>query len=166
MASYRHLARIAVMQTLFSYEFRNGAVEPDLKANTKEFAEKLTDTTFAEELLQGVLSHKEEIRKIIGEEAPEWSFERIALVDRVLLEIGTYEILFSKDVPPVVAINEAIEIAKVFGDLNSSKFVNGVLSTIMNKHRPEATNKEGQGQSKTAKSTKSKTKSKSAKSKK
>lgn len=156
MASYRHLARIAVMQTLFSYEFRNGTVEPDLKANTEEFSDKLTDTSFAEELLQGVLTHQEKIRQVISEEAPEWSFDRIALVDRVILEIGTYEVLFSKDVPPVVAINEAIEIAKVFGDLNSSKFVNGVLSTIMNKHRPEATNKEGKANLKKSKSTKTK----------
>lgn len=138
MASYRHLARIAVMQTLFSYEFRNGTVEPDLASNIREFADKLTDSTFAEELLKGILERQKEIQKIISTEAPEWPFDRIALVDRVILEMGTYEILYSNDVPPVVAINEAIEIAKVFGDLNSSKFINGVLSSIMNKHKPEA----------------------------
>lgn len=134
MASYRHLARIAVMQTLFSYQFRNQKVAPDLESNTKEFGDKLKDTTFAQELLDGVLAHQQEIEKIITTEAPEWPFDRIAMVDRVILEIGTYEIMFSKDVPPVVAINEAIEISKVFGDLNSSKFINGVLSTIMNKY--------------------------------
>lgn len=71
---------------------------------------------------------------MITKEAPEWPFDRIALADRVILEMGAYEVLFSKDVPPVVAINEAIEIAKVFGDVNSSKFINGVLSTIMSKY--------------------------------
>ncbi len=134
MASYRHLARIAVMQTLFSYEFRNEKIEPDLESNCREFADKLQDFTFAHEILDGVLKHKDEIRKIITKEAPEWPFDRIALADRVILEMGVFEILFSKDVPPVVAINEAIEISKVFGDLNSSKFINGVLSTIMNKY--------------------------------
>ncbi len=134
MASYRHLARIAVMQTLFAYEFRNELVKPDLESNCREFSDKLTDLSFAREILEGVLKHKKEIRDIIGKEAPEWPFERIALADRVILEMGIYEIIFSPDVPPVVAINEAIEISKVFGDLNSSKFINGVLSTIMNKY--------------------------------
>jgi len=135
MASYRHLARIAVMQTLFSYEFRNEKIAPDLESNCQEFADKLTDFTFARELLQGILDKHVEIRKIISIEAPEWPIDRIAPIDLVILEIGAYEILYSSDVPPVVAINEAIEIVKVFGDLNSGKFINGVLSTIMNKYR-------------------------------
>ena len=135
MASYRHLARIAVMQTLFSYEFRNEKVPPDLESNCQEFADKLTDLSFAQGLLKGILEKITEIRSIISKEAPEWPIERIAPIDRVVLEMGAYEILFSQDVPPVVAINEAIEIAKVFGDLNSGKFINGVLSTIMNKYR-------------------------------
>ncbi len=134
MASYRHLARIAVVQTLFAYEFRNGTVAPDLESNCREFGDKLTDLTFARELLNGILSHQKEIRKIIAKEAPEWPYERIALADRVIMSMGIYEVIYSQDVPQVVAINEAIEIAKVFGDLNSSKFVNGVLSTIMNKY--------------------------------
>jgi len=134
MASYRHLARIAVMQTLFAYEFRYEKIAPDLESNCREFGDKLTDLTFARDLLDGVIKHREEIRTIITKEAPEWPFERIALADRVILSMGIYEIIYSKDVPPVVAINEAIEISKVFGDLNSSKFINGVLSTIMNKY--------------------------------
>lgn len=137
MASYRHLARIAVMQTLFAYQFRNEKLPPDLESNCREFADKLTDLTFARSLLNGVIEHQQEIRDLITKEAPEWPFERIALIDRVILSMGVYEILYSKDVPPVVAINEAIEISKVFGDINSSKFVNGVLSTIMNKYKPD-----------------------------
>lgn len=135
MASYRHLARIAVMQTLFAYHFRNEKLPPDLESNCAEFSDKLTDLTFARDLLNGVIEHQEAIRDLISKEAPEWPFERIALADRVILSMGIYEIMFSKDVPPVVAINEAIEISKVFGDLNSSKFVNGVLSTVMNKYK-------------------------------
>ena len=141
MASYRHLARIAVMQTLFSYEFRNGKIAPDLESNCEEFADKLTDLTFARQLLNGILEHQAAIRVIISKEAPEWPIDRIAPIDLVVLEMGTFEIMFSKDVPPVVAINEAIEIAKVFGDLNSSKFINGVLSTIMNKYKQPADQK-------------------------
>ena len=95
MASYRHLARIAVMQTLFSYQFRNQKIAPDLESNTKEFGDKLKDTTFSQELLDGVLAHQKEIQDVITKEAPEWPFDRIAMVDRVILEIGTYEILFS-----------------------------------------------------------------------
>ncbi len=135
MASYRHLARIAVMQTLFAYQFRNETVPIDLEYNSKEFADKLTDLTFAKDLVNGVVKYQKEIKDLITKEAPEWPYDRIALIDRVIISMGIYEILYSTDVPPVVAINEAIEIAKVFGDLNSSKFVNGVLSTIMTKYK-------------------------------
>ena len=142
MASYRHLARIAVMQSIFASEFRDG-VDPaeTLKYNCSEFKDKLTDLSFAEDLLKGVIEKKEEIVKIIKEEAPEWPIERIAPVDRAILEIGIYEIMFSGDVPPVVAINEAVEVAKSFGDTNSPKFVNGVLSTVMHKYKPDSVKK-------------------------
>jgi len=135
MASYRHLARIAVLQTLFAHEFRDLKGEPDLDSNIREFASKLKDKTFAQELLAGVLKELTELRRIIQEEAPEWPIERIAPIDRAVLEIGAYEIIHSKDVPPIVAINEAVDLAKGFGDLNSGKFINGVLSTIMHKYR-------------------------------
>lgn len=142
MASYRHLARIAVMQSIFASEFRDG-VDPfkTLKYNCDEFKDKLTDLSFAENLLLGVLDKKEDIVKIIKEEAPEWPIERIAPVDRAILEIGIYEIMFSGDVPPIVAINEAVEVAKSFGDTNSPKFVNGVLSTVMHKYKADAAKK-------------------------
>lgn len=142
MASYRHLARIAVMQTIFAYEFRAG-VDPHevLKHRAADFADKLKDLSFAENLLKGVLENKEEILKVLQQEAPEWPIERIAPVDRAILEIGIYEVLYSKDVPPVVAINEGVEMAKSYGDTNSAKFVNGVLSTVMHKYRPEAAEK-------------------------
>lgn len=139
MASYRHLARIAVMQTIFAYEFRPG-VDADfmLKYNTGEFSDKLKDLSFAENLLKGIIEKRGEILKIIQTEAPEWPVDRIAPVDRAILEIGIYEILFSGDVPPIVAINEAVEIAKSYGDTNAPKFVNGVLSTVMHKYLAES----------------------------
>lgn len=140
MASYRHIARIAVMQTLFAYEFRGGEPKDILNYNLQEYRSKIQDLSFAESLLSGTLEKKKDLIDVIQAEAPEWPIDKIAPVDRAILELGTYEILYSEDVPPIVAINEAVEIAKSFGDTNSPKFVNGVLSTIMHKYRPEAMN--------------------------
>lgn len=127
------------MQTIFAYEFREDVnVEELLNHCAKEFSEKLKDVTFAQKILNGVIENKEEIFKVMQSEAPEWPVERIAPVDRAILEIGIYEILFSDDVPPIVAINEGVELAKSYGDMNSAKFVNGVLSSVMHKHKPDA----------------------------
>jgi len=126
------------MQTIFAHEFRAG-VNPEemLKYCSVEFSDKLKDMSFAESLLQGVLDKKNEILEIITTEAPEWPVDRIAPIDRAILEIGIYELIYSKDVPSVVAINEAVEVAKGYGDTNSPKFVNGVLSTVMHKYKAE-----------------------------
>jgi transcription antitermination protein NusB len=138
MASYRHLARIVVMQTLFAYEFRDGVdAEATLVYCRDEFGEKI-NPEFAEELLRGVLSKLPEIYKILQTEAPEWPVERIAPIDCAILAIGIYEIVYSSDVPPVVAINEGVETAKTYGDINSPKFVNGVLSAVMHKYKNES----------------------------
>ena len=135
MASYRHLARTCVMQTIFAHEFHGGDHKDLLKKTLAEFAPKLTETDFAYETLEGVIKHKEKIKKTIQRFAPQWPFEKIARIDRAILEIGIYEIEYTEDIPPVVAINEAIEIAKHFGDENSPKFINGVLSSVMNKDK-------------------------------
>lgn len=131
MASYRHLLRTCVMQTLFAVEFRDNDPKLLLEEILQEFAPKISDKEFAYKTLEGTISHQQEIAELISKFAPDWPFENIARVDRAILEIGIYEIVFSGDVPPVVAINEAVEIAKHFGDMNSSKFINGVLSSIM-----------------------------------
>ena len=134
MASYRHLARTCVMQAIFELEFRGGEPEKILAAILEEFAPKLTETDFAYETLKGLLEKQKEVIKIIKKFAPQWPVDKIARVDRATLEIGVYEIVFSDDIPPVVAINEAIEIAKHFGDNNSPKFINGVLSSVMKEY--------------------------------
>lgn len=131
MASNRHLARTCVMQTLFAYEFRGGTAKKILEDVLSEFAPKLRNADFAYEMFEGIQKHKRTIVKLIQENAPQWPIDKIAPIDRAILEIGIYEILYAKDVPPVVAINEAVEIAKHFGDTNSSKFINGVLSSVM-----------------------------------
>lgn len=137
MSSSRHQARVAVMQTLFGYEFHGGDENDLLKTNISEQKNDLTNTkewNYAEKTLKGVLQYRNDIRKKIQEFAPEWPIEKIAPVDRAILELGSFEMLYSEDVPPLVAINEAIEIAKDFGDSNASKFVNGVLSGILKKY--------------------------------
>ena len=146
MASYRHLSRIVVMQTIFEYEFLSACERKDsklakldpkklLKYNINQVADKIRDTSFAEQTLKGVLAKKKKIYEIIQENAPEWPVDKIAPVDRAILEIGVYEIVFTEDIPPVVAINEAIEIAKSYGDTNAPKFINGVLSSVMTKFK-------------------------------
>jgi len=135
MASNRHLGRIVAMQTLYEYDFREGAdVEIDHKAvldrNLGEFSDAIDDKNFVHDLVDGVEQHQREIDGIIGPAAPEWPVDQIAKIDKIILRIGVYELLIKKEVPPKVAINEAVELAKAFGGENSSKFVNGVLGTI------------------------------------
>jgi transcription antitermination protein NusB len=137
MASYRHLARTCVMQTLFSVEFREDNAKELLERILEEFAPKLTEQDFAYDTLEGVLKNQNKIKDIIQKFAPQWPIEKIARVDRAVLEIGVYEIAFTEDIPPVVAINEAIEMAKHFGDDNSPKFINGVLSSVMKEYKSD-----------------------------
>lgn len=137
MSSQRHLQRIALVQTLFESEFRENGKNPKevLRYNLKEFGNKIKDSDFAASLLEGVFANLTEIRRVIAEKAPEWPVEKISPIDRAILEVGVFEIMFSKDVPPVVAIDEAIEIAKSYGGENSPKFVNGVLSSVMQSYK-------------------------------
>ncbi len=135
MASYRHLARTCIVQTLFAHEFHGDDPQETLEAILDEFAPKLTERDFAVDTLNGVIKNSKELVKIIQKYAPDWPIDKIARVDRAILELGAYEIIFSDDIPPVVAINEAVEIAKHFGDNNSPKFINGVLSSIMKNNK-------------------------------
>jgi N utilization substance protein B len=132
MAS-RHLSRSIAMQSLYEWDFYDKKV--DLKEiverNLKEFGPGL-DGTFVFELVLGVVKNLKEIDEIIRKTAPQWPIEQMSIVDRNVLRIGIYELLFGdkKAVPPKVAIDEAIELAKGFGGENSGKFVNGVLGTV------------------------------------
>lgn len=131
----RHLSRSIVLQSLFEWDLNNiekSGVHDALERNMEEFAPHKSDQPFMEKLLDGVLQKQQELDLIIGKAAPEWPIERIAPVDRNILRLGLYELLFSdrKEVPAKVAINEAIELAKQFGGENSSRFVNGVLGAV------------------------------------
>jgi N utilization substance protein B len=103
-----------------------------IERNITEFAAGMEDTTFIRDLVNGVLERITDLDKIIEKAAPQWPLEQIAVVDRNVLRLGLYELLFGKrdEVPPKVAINEAIELAKSFGGESSGKFVNGVLGTV------------------------------------
>lgn len=130
----RHLSRSIVMQTLFEWDFngKNISVEEAIARNAEEFAPGGGDLPFMEELTKSVVAKIPELDLIIGKAAPQWPIDRISIVDRNVLRIGLFELLFSdrSQVPPKVAINEAIELAKTFGGENSGKFVNGVLGAI------------------------------------
>ncbi|TAH33417.1 transcription antitermination factor NusB [Candidatus Saccharibacteria bacterium] len=137
MASNRHLGRIVALQTLYEQDFRREAGDDsfDLKAvlkrNIARYEETVDDVFFIEELVKGVADHEAELDDKLRPLAPEWPIEQIARMDRVVLRMGLYELLYATDVPPKVVINEAVELAKAFGGDNSSKFVNGVLGTAL-----------------------------------
>lgn len=133
--SSRHLARSIVLQTAFEWDFRSLTRDEALAAlvrNNAEFGDGDSEKTFAENLLKGIIDKKEDLDMIIVKAAPDWPMEKISITDRNILRIGLYELLFSdrKEVPAKVAINEAIELAKVYGGEKSGGFVNGVLGTI------------------------------------
>lgn len=131
----RHLSRSVVLQTLFECDIRacgSDAANEALTRNTGEFAAAAGDQPFMQDLLKGVLERQQDLDLVIEKAAPEWPLERIAPVDRNVLRLGLYELLFSDrdKVPAKVAINEAIELAKNFGGENSGRFVNGVLGAV------------------------------------
>ncbi len=131
----RHLSRSVVLQSLFEWDFRG---QPDnqsvdiITRNVKEFAPGLTDISFMEKLMKGIIVKKTDLDNIIEKAAPDWPIEKISPVDRNVLRLGLYELLFADrtEVPAKVAINEAIELAKTFGGETSGRFLNGVLGAV------------------------------------
>ena len=138
----RHLSRSIVLQTLFEWDFKSDTKKEDissesdikdaLKRNLKEFAPGFEDDAFVFSLMEKVLKKRATIDEIIEKAAPDWPIDKISVIDRNILRIGLTELLFGdrNEVPPKVAINEAIELAKTFGGENSGKFVNGVLGAV------------------------------------
>lgn len=131
----RHLSRSIALQSLFEWDVRgknSELLKKSVEHNIEEFAPGMDDTDFIHDLVFGVKKYQKEIDKLISDSAPDWPLEQITNVDRNVLRIGIYELKFAgaEDVPPKVAINEAIELAKTFGGASSGKFVNGILGTI------------------------------------
>lgn len=136
MASNRHLGRIIALQTLYEFEFRLASADASadldeiLQRNLERYDETIEDKAFVTELVHGVDKEKERLDAIIQPIAPEWPLSQIARIDLMVLRIALFELTSLTDkVPPKVAINEAVELAKAFGSDNSSKFINGVLGT-------------------------------------
>jgi len=136
----RHLLRTVVLQSLYEWDFytRKKDLPAILERNLQEFAPGVDEPEFAWRIVKGVVEHIAKIDLIITKAAPEWPLDKIAIVDRNILRVGLYELLYADkdEVPPKVAINEAIEMAKNFGGPNAGKFINGVLGTIYREMKP------------------------------
>jgi N utilization substance protein B len=137
MASNRHLGRIVALQTLYELDFRAEVQEKNLdraailQRNIDRYSEVVDDKEFILKIVDGVTEKQEVLDAIIQPIAPDWPISQIARIDRCTLRIGVYELYFNQKVPKKVVINEAVELAKSFGADNSSKFINGVLGTVL-----------------------------------
>ena len=136
MASNRHLGRIVVLQTLYEYEFRSQSEDENvdladiIARNMERYEDTIGDKQFVQDLLNGIVERQVELDTKLQPMAPEWPISQISRIDRNVLRMGLFELLYMQEtVPPKVAINEAVELAKAFGSDNSSRFVNGVLGT-------------------------------------
>lgn len=131
--SNRHLSRTLAMQALYEWDFRGqkkDVLPHIIDYDFHEFSSKEADQSFTKKIVTGVLKNIKKIDAYIVKYAPEWPIDQITNIDRNILRIGIYELVFDQDVPSKVAINEAIEVAKAYGGESSGKFVNGVLGTI------------------------------------
>jgi N utilization substance protein B len=146
MASNRHLGRIIALQTLYEQEFREEAKDKsaDLNEiiirNIERYRKTVEDRDFIKALVDGVYANATSLDELIQPFATDWPIDKIARMDRLVLRIGTYELLNEKDVPPKVVINESVELAKAFGGDNSSKFINGVLGSLYKENETKITN--------------------------
>lgn len=134
----RHLSRSVALQSLFEWDFRGretGSLKEIVQHNLGEFAPGFEADQFSRDIVFGVEKHQKDVDQTITQAAPEWALDQMTTVDRNTLRLGVYELKFAQapDVPPKVAINEAIELAKTFGGASSGKFVNGVLGAIYKK---------------------------------
>lgn len=157
MASNRHLGRIIALQTLYEQEFRIECGDKDfdldnvLKRNISRYRNMVDDTEFIASLVKGVDSKQTELDAVLQPIAPEWPIDQIARMDRIVLRIGAYELIFGTNVPPKVVINESVELAKGFGGENSSKFINGVLGTLLRSNTKPTSNEASSSEPKKAK---------------
>ncbi len=133
--SSRHLARSVALQSLYEWDFfdeKRSDFKDIVEKNVTQSKTEVKERDFAIKIVGGVIENRVELDKIISAAAPEWPLEKITIIDRNVLRIGLYELIYGdkEEVPPKVAINEAIELAKQFGGSSSGKFINGVLGTV------------------------------------
>lgn len=150
MSANRHLGRIIALQTIYEMELRSDSgdkeanIDDILKRNISRYDSKLDDKTFLHSLVEGLGKSAGELDKKIQPIAPDWPLEQISIIDLCILRMAFYELLFMKDTPPKVVINEAVELAKSYGGINSSRFINGVLGTLLKQleeEKPKKANK-------------------------
>ncbi|MDD5397278.1 MAG: transcription antitermination factor NusB [Candidatus Moranbacteria bacterium] len=131
----RHLQRSVAMQALFEWDFQgkhDELIDQIIDRNVREFAPGIENATFVDALVRGTLEKRAMVDALIEKCAPEWPLDQVTIIDRNILRLGIYELMHGNysEVPPKVAINESIELAKTFGGESSARFVNGVLGTI------------------------------------
>ena len=133
----RHQARRLALASIFSWLFSEQKKEVCLDLSTELLEINENDKILTDTIVNGVKSHNDEIDNIISDCAPEWPVDKISKIDLVILRIAVFELLYNKEIPEKVAIDEAVELAKEFGNDTSSKFVNGVLGTVVDKKLAE-----------------------------
>lgn len=127
----RHLSRTIAMQSLHEWDFQKEKdINEIIERNIKAFEKEEVDKEYIYKVVKGVIEKADELDKKIQEAATEWPLDQIPTLDKTLLRLSTYELLYMEEIPPKVAINEAVELGKTFGSENTSKFVNGVLGTL------------------------------------
>jgi N utilization substance protein B len=126
----RRRGRILALQALYESDTSSHRAEETVERLAADKPEPEYVAAFARELVRGVQAHRKEIDAIIAETAPQWPVEEVAVIDRNILRVATYEVLFDDKTPIRAAVNEAVELAKTFGSDSSSRFVNGVLGTV------------------------------------
>jgi N utilization substance protein B len=131
----RRRARSIALQALYEFDFTQHSTEYTLGCRLREYPLPEAATSFTFHLVEGVREHVSQLDQVMAELAPEWPVDQIAVVDRNVLRIAIFELLFDSDTPPKVAINEAVELAKMFGSDSSPRFVNGVLGSLANRGR-------------------------------
>ncbi len=130
MSVNRHLSRTIAMQSLYEWDFHPNQAVWEIAERVVKPVEKDVDMEYLKATVEGTAAFIGEVDQLIAAAAPEWPLDQISVIDKSILRIAGYELLKSQDIPPKVAINEAVELAKTFGGENSSKFINGVLGTL------------------------------------
>ncbi|MDA1188188.1 MAG: transcription antitermination factor NusB [Chloroflexi bacterium] len=129
--SSRHKARVLALQALYELDSTDHEVRTVLAGESPQLPPSAKSRAFARKIVQGLVEKRESIDEIIARHAPNWPVDQLPTIDRNILRIAIYELLTVSDTPPKVAINEAVELAKVFGSENSAKFINGVLGAVV-----------------------------------
>ena len=147
MTTYRRReTREKALQALYAFELSKDPIASVMDSVLGDLKEHRDEFDFAKKLVMEVVNHKEEIESIIREKVDHWEFNRIAVIDRMLLRMGICELLYFQDIPPKVTINESIEIAKAFSTEKSGQFINGVLDSVLDELKAKKTlHKTGRG---------------------